>query len=213
MANLTELKTAWMELAGKFSDKETLNDRFFAEFQKQYTHPNRYYHNLTHVGKMLQAVERYAGQLEDADAVRFAVWFHDVVYQPIRSDNEAKSAELAENALLQLSFPAQRIEKVKEMIARTHNHTEQLPAEDVDTRFFLDFDLLILGSEWSEYQVYTSQIRREYAMFPDFMYNPGRLKVLRKFVDMPFIYRTSVFRAALEKQARENLQAEINQLK
>lgn len=68
---------------------------------------------------------------------------------------------------------------------------------------------MILGTAREGYETYCGQIRREYGLFPDMLYKPGRLKVLRRFLEMPSIYRTSHFQFLLEMQARENLQAEI----
>ncbi|MES2734646.1 MAG: hypothetical protein V4714_23055 [Bacteroidota bacterium] len=204
-----DLKNNWVSLAQKYSDDIRLIKNLIYGMEKQYTYANRHYHNLEHIQAMLNNVEAYQLELEDADAVRFAVWFHDVIYQPIRTDNEEKSADFAVAALQQLDLPLAKITQVKALILRTKNHSEHLANESSDVQFFLDFDLTILGANWDKYQEYTEQIRLEYHMFPDFMYKAGRAKMLRKFLELPFIYRTSHFRSSLEKQAKENIQKEL----
>lgn len=206
------LKTQWTELAQRYSEDAALAENLFADLVKRYSQPNRHYHNLTHIHAMLAKVDAHAARLADADAMRFAVWFHDVIYKPIWKDNEEKSAAFAERTLPLLNFPADRIRRVKEWILRTKDHTLQLPSDDNDTRFLIDCDLMILGTDPAGYETYCGQIRREYGIFPDMLYQPGRLKVLRRFLEMPAIYRTPYFQSLFEKQARENLRAEILRL-
>jgi predicted metal-dependent HD superfamily phosphohydrolase len=72
--------------------------------------------------------------------------------------------------------------------------------------------LKILSKEWKEYEVYFKQIRKEYKIYPDMLYNPGRKKALQHFLENEFIFQTETFRTKYEKQARENIQREISQL-
>ena len=62
-----------------------------------YTAPSRHYHNLSHVEDCLAALARvdnlYAAERE---ILVQAVWWHDVVYDATRTDNEELSARLAE---------------------------------------------------------------------------------------------------------------------
>jgi predicted metal-dependent HD superfamily phosphohydrolase len=207
-----QLKADWIELAQRYSDEMVLIEGLHFEMVKQYTQSNRHYHNFRHIQTMLSQVEAHAADLIDADALRFAVWFHDVVYKPIHKDNEEKSAEFAETILNLLHFPADRTQRVKELILRTKDHSIQLPEDDLDTQFLMDCDLLILGESPDQYRVYLEQIRKEYWIIPDLVYKPGRLKFLRRFLAMPVIYRTPYFQPDREAQARENLQAEIHLL-
>ena len=52
-------------------------------------------------------------------------------------------------------------------------------------------------------------IRKEYAIYPDMLYNPGRKKVLQHFLTMDTIYKTAVYRDRYEQKAKENLQREL----
>jgi predicted metal-dependent HD superfamily phosphohydrolase len=59
---------------------------------------NRHYHNLAHLLCMFDFVKRASKAgitLVDPAAVEWAVWFHDIIYQPSSKSNEAESAELA----------------------------------------------------------------------------------------------------------------------
>jgi predicted metal-dependent HD superfamily phosphohydrolase len=56
---------------------------------------------------------------------------------------------------------------------------------------------------------YTKQIRAEYAIYPDLLYNLGRKKVLKHFLEMPSIYKTPPFQVLYEAQAKANLGKEL----
>jgi len=58
---------------------------------------------------------------------------------------------------------------------------------------------------------YAKNIRKEYHIYPDLMYNPGRIKVLQHFLQKSNIYFTQAFQAK-EAAARQNLQQEIQLL-
>lgn len=85
-------------------------------------------------------------------------------------------------------------------------------SQDNDTNYFIDADLAILGRGQYEYQKYTEQIREEYSIYPDFMYNNGRKKALQHFLQMDAIYKTDYFFEKYEKQARLNISNELETL-
>jgi hypothetical protein len=47
----------------------------------------------------------------------------------------------------------------------------------------------------------------------DFLYNPGRKKVLKHFLDMKTIFKTAYFQEKYERQARINLASEMETLR
>jgi predicted metal-dependent HD superfamily phosphohydrolase len=82
-------------------------------------------------------------------------------------------------------------------------------AADSDTNFFTDADLSVLGSDWESYSAYFKNVRKEYAIYPDFIYNSGRKEVLKHFLGMNQIFKTDFFYAKFEAQARLNLEREL----
>lgn len=52
-------------------------------------------------------------------------------------------------------------------------------------------------------------MRKEYAMFPDEIYIPGRIKVLEHFGSMDSIFKIPAFQDRFEKQAGLNMQREL----
>ncbi|BCY29361.1 HD domain-containing protein [Flavobacterium okayamense] len=175
--------------------------------EKAYSAKSRYYHNLTHLQEMIAAYDEYHSHLQHPDEVLFAIFYHDIIYKTTRKDNELKSAEFA----VSLIQPQHELDKelVFEMILATQHHQFNI-IEDIN--WLIDFDLKILSKSWEEYQVYCNQIRKEYKIYPDVLYKPGRKKALEHFLEHEFIYQTETFRNLYEKQARENIQREINLL-
>lgn len=78
------------------------------------------------------------------------------------------------------------------------------------TNYLLDVDLSVLGKDTQTYLGYTKQIRKEYSIYPDFLYNLGRKKVLQHFLELENIFKTEDFRDKYESQARKNIEFEIS---
>jgi predicted metal-dependent HD superfamily phosphohydrolase len=207
-----ELREKWFTLAGKYSsDQNTINILFY-QLTKAYSEKGRHYHNLQHILNMLNGAEAHKALASDHDALCFAIWYHDLVYNPMKGNNEELSADEAGKALKKLGLDAERIEKVQYMILRTKKHTEWKDDDDADISLLLDLDLAILGASPEKYEEYKKQVREEYRMVPGFMYRKGRKSVLQQFFTAPHIYRLEVFREKLEENARNNLSNEIEVL-
>ena len=204
------IRAAWDQLAGKYSNDAALIDRFFREIERKYTSSRRHYHNLHHIQALLLFCETYAGQLQDRDVVMFSVFYHDIIYNVLRKDNEPRSARLAIKRLLALGAPAEKVEQVKLFIEATQTHTVSSDVTyTTDLQLFLDFDMSILGAGWDDYEAYTRQVRREYRIYPDKLYYPGRRQFLQHCLQAAFIFQTPVFRERYEASARENMAREL----
>lgn len=68
------------------------------------------------------------------------------------------------------------------------------------------------NQHWNIYSQYTKQVRQEYSIYSDVIYNAGRKKVLNHFLTMNRIFKTPYFFDKLEKQAKENLFKELESL-
>ena len=208
-SKMVDLKKIWNELAAKYSDDETLVAGLWTEIEKAYTAKARYYHNLAHLEYMAERVIRYKGSLTDFDTVMFSIFYHDMVYNIRRQDNENRSADTARDRLTQLGVPTGKITTCQQQIIATKDHNDNA---DKDTNFLVDFDLAILGDTPEKYKYYTKQIRSEYSLYPDFLYNKGRKKVLQHFLKMDKIFKTDEFYSNYEQQARKNLTIELTGL-
>ncbi len=203
------MKELFFSIASKYTTDASVLAPLWQELEKHYSQKKRHYHTLTHIENLLRLAEENRGAVEDWDVFVFAIFYHDVVYRVLKSDNEEKSAALAERRLTQLEISKARIARCSALILATKTHEL---STNSDCNLLLDLDLSVLGASWERYEEYAAQIRREYAIYPDFLYKPGRKKVLERFLERDFIFKTPAFRAKFESQARGNLHMEISRL-
>ncbi len=203
------LKSTFLSLLEPYSQHTDLIETYWQEIAVNYGGAGRFYHTLVHLEHLYGQVLPLKTDIEDWDTFLFTLFYHDIIYNALRKDNEEKSAEIAEAHLSALGYPPARISRCKAQIIATKSHVE---SSDPDTNLFLDADLSILGQGFSIYKTYTQQIRKEYAMYPDLLYRPGRKKVLQHFLGMDTIFKTRYFQEKYEASARKNLQAELAQL-
>jgi len=137
------------------------------------------------------------------------LFYHDIVYNALKSNNEEKSADLAKLRMETIKVPSSIIKNCELQILATKKH---LLNSGSDTNYFLDADLSILGKDLKTYTDYSQNVRKEYAYYPSLIYNPGRKKVLKHFLEMNKIFKTDHFSKKYEIQAKANLSFEFNTL-
>ena len=175
----------------------------------RWSEPWRHYHTTGHLHACLAQLDAHRALAHEPDVVELALWFHDAVYDPRASDNEAQSARLAADTLRAAGLPEATVAKVESLILATRTHETD---GDPDTALLLDIDLAILGSPPDTYQAYASAIRREYAWVPEPDYRAKRAAVLARFLHRPRLFLTEPFFARHEAPARANLAREIQTL-
>ncbi len=182
-----------------------LDPAILTDLRQRYADPRRHYHTWAHVEALLRWFDLRADTLDDPDAVFLAILFHDAVYDPRRTDNEAESAGLLTVTPLS-GWSDQAVAKAVEMTLATARH--QLPpgAEpEGDIAHFLDMDLSILGSERPTFRAYDRAIRKEYRHVFLPLYGLARRRILKGFLERPRLYFATWGREAFEAQARSNL--------
>ena len=181
----------------------------------RYNEPQRAYHTLKHIQQLFEQLDQIKDKLYEPHIIALALYYHDVIYDSRRSDNELKSAEYAVEALKDY-LSAEQCQHIYALIMMTATH--QLnewtdPNKDSDAAYLLDMDLSILGAPWSEYQQYAQAVHKEYAHIAKEDYRTGRIAVLEKLLMPPMLYLTEYYHARLEEQARHNLKHEITLLR
>jgi predicted metal-dependent HD superfamily phosphohydrolase len=183
-----------------------------------YASPPRAYHHFGHVQDVLvhyRTVDTGPGWHRPKE-VWLAVLYHDAVYVPGRSDNEAASARLAiehiERWWPQAGIDAQR---VADLILLTARHGA-LGVEDAgmgeageDARRFLDCDMAILGASQEAFAIYDRAIADEYSAVPRWLYRIKRRQFFKRLLASDRIFLSDFFRDRLEAQARRNLRAAL----
>ena len=206
---MTLLKETFIGLLINYTDNDRLTNELWTEIEKNYSSKKRHYHTLHHLDSLLAQLTDVKGEIQNWNNILFTLYYHDIVYNSLKLDNEEKSAELAEKRMKQISVSNDKIELCKNQILATKSH---IKSTDSDTNYFTDADLSVLGHNWETYSLYYKNVREEYSIYPEFVYNPGRKKVLIHFLSMERIFKTDFFHNKFEKQAKQNLQMEIELL-
>ncbi|MGP9556114.1 HD domain-containing protein [Psychrobacter sp. AOP7-A1-24] len=189
-------------------------DRLWQDVAMHYGEPQRAYHTIDHIEQLLLQFESIKHHLTEPHIIALALYYHDVIYDPTRSDNELKSAEFATNALNPY-LSSKHCQQIYALIMMTANHQiDALIDNDKynDAAYLLDMDLSILGALWSTYQQYANEVRQEYAHVLDNNYRDGRTAVLEELLAHPKLYLTDHYYDQLETQARDNLKRELTLL-
>lgn len=185
------------------------NDNLLGQLFQAYSTPSRFYHTLAHIQDCLTQFDQVKALAAQPAAIELAIWFHDAIYDPKRSDNEQKSAEWASLALDQSGLSPALVQTVSQLILATR-HDSQIG--DLDGRLLVDIDLSILGQEESRFWQYSQNIRKEYSWVPVSLYRQKRAAVLQGFLERDPIYSVEFFRERFEGQARTNLSGAIANL-
>ena len=203
------LKDTFIQLVSKYTTNNIVANELWTEIEQNYSNKNRYYHTLQHLDSLLEQLTEAKNEIQNWDAILFTLYYHDIVYNALKSDNEEKSAALAKMRLSQINVPANTIELCYNQILATKSHQK---SSNSDTNYFTDADLAVLGKSWETYATYYKNVRKEYAIYPDFLYNRGRKKVIKHFLAMDRIFKTDFFYYKFETQAKQNLNQELNLL-
>jgi pantetheine-phosphate adenylyltransferase len=168
----------------------------------------RAYHNLTHVEECLKHVDTVEGELSDPKAVKFALWFHDAIYDTHRQDNEERSAEWAVTVAMGAGMGKEFADKVKGLILNTKHFKDT----DHDAQYLADIDLAILGQPTDVFNRYNQGIADEFYWVDQKPYNKARADVLSKFKVRKRLFKTDAFHDLYEARAKENMGRVIQEL-
>jgi len=194
------IKNKFQTLCQNFTKDQNLVGTLWEEIEEKHSEPARYYHTLKHL-------EQIYAELPKLDAVtEFAIFYHDIVYDVESCNNEEESAKLCELRLGSLGVAKKIVAEVVKLIHETQTHKPSCKRNAL----FLDADLAILGSSVKVYNEYTQNVRKEYAVYSEDIYNEGRKRVLKHFLQKERIYESEYFYEQYEEMARKNLKWELS---
>jgi predicted metal-dependent HD superfamily phosphohydrolase len=179
-------------------DSQAIYQRLLAGYHE----PQRHYHTLDHIKHCLGMFEDCKALVHDPDSLEMAIWFHDVILESGRRDNEARSADL----YLELSAGVQRDETrqlVKRLIMATLHKGDSL--EDADSIYMVDIDLSSFGLSWEGFLRDSQNIRAENPHLGDQDYQLNQTGFQRSLLARPRFFLSDFFFDRFEKQARDNL--------
>lgn len=201
-----ELRVAWEHHLGRSATSLV----WFDSVLSRYRRPGRHYHDVRHVRWVVRHVTALEPATHDLGAVIAAAFFHDVVYDPTRADNEQLSAQLADRALTELGWKPGRSGRVCALIlATTNHHIDVTGGGDPDTWVLLAADLAVLAGEPGRYSEYARAVRREYTDVSDDDWRAGRSSVLRGLLDRRHLFAPALDLNEWEHRARANITAEL----
>lgn len=200
------LAASWKRLAGESYEARAVGD----ELLGRWSEAHRRYHTVSHLWATLRAVDVLQEDARDPDAVRYAVWFHDAVYDGHPGEDEDESAALAERLLSLMGKDPGLIAEVARLVGVTKDHRPE--RWDANGAVLSDADLSTLAGPAEEYLAYTTAVRAEYWRIPDKAFRAGRLQVLRSLLEVPHLFHTPFGRAYWEPRARSNMLAEVDRL-
>ncbi len=198
---------AFAALAGRCGVEPEAAGRLHERLVARHAEPHRRYHTLDHVDAVLGHLQVTAAMLRDRRTVELAAWYHDAVYDPRRTDNEAASAAWAAAELRAAACDEVVVGDVVRLVEVTAGHQAARPDEVA----LCDADLAVLGAGPAAYDRYRAAVREEYGFLDEDTWRAGRSSVLRSLLALPRLYGTPAF-ADREVQARHNVAAELRSL-
>lgn len=181
-------------------------DAGFDDMMARYREPHRSYHTDRHLRECLERLDQVSSLARDPAVLELALWYHDAVYRPRRTDNERRSADLAAAHLAAAGARRELIDRVAELILHT---THAAPPPPGDAALLVDIDLAILGAEPDRFAEYEREIRREYRWVPAPLFRRRRAGLLRELLARPRLFVTPLLHDRLEARARANLAAAL----
>ncbi|GEA06421.1 hypothetical protein KUL42_11820 [Alteromonas sp. KUL42] len=182
------------------------NVEMYESLISAYSEAHRHYHDLSHLQMVLKQFASVEQLAENKSHVELALWFHDAVYKLFSTTNEKDSAKWASDFLQASGATKDVVESVAGLIRAT-SHTSA--ATSNDEKLIVDIDLSVLGQPQKVYEKYSIDVRREYRLVPQFIYNKKRSKILCSFMSKSRIFFFDEFEILLGKQAANNVHNEL----
>lgn len=139
---------------------------------------HRSYHNLGHLNDIIDQIGEKEGLSEkEYEKLMLAALFHDCVYDPMKQDNEEKSADFFIECCQDKSNPD--ILEIRQIILDTKTHKPSSALSEA----FSALDMSIVESDFDRLVEWENGISEEYSAYPAEQYKEGRLKFLEYLLD------------------------------
>lgn len=174
----------------------------FESICRAYRQRHRHYHTNLHINACLRHLDEFKGLADHIEEIEFALWYHDVVYQPLSTHSESRSADRAAYFLLSNGVEQQVADRVHRLIMVTRYDARPT---SLDEFIMADVDMAIFGARRHEYLMFEDDLRREYWIIPSFIYRRKRAEFISRLLDRKYVYNTVLYQSLREPQARKNL--------
>ncbi|MDH3636323.1 MAG: hypothetical protein OES20_16615 [Gammaproteobacteria bacterium] len=191
---------------GATDDSATIHQQLV----KGYGEPQRHYHTLDHIAHCLTQFDQCKSLARNPDALEIAVWFHDVIFEPGRHDNEAHSARLYQDLSAEIHDDEMR-QLIDRMIMATLHDGSSL--DDADASYMVDIDLSSFGLDWDAFLLDSQNLREENPHLSDTDYYRKLLKFHSGLLARPRFFLSDFFYQRFEQQARDNVSRYLEQVR
>lgn len=140
---------------------------------------HRHYHSLDHLNDLINQINEGKSNFSEKEYEKLLIAsiFHDIVYDPMKSDNEEKSAEFFMNCCVEKSNPD--ILDVNQMILDTKTHKANTKLSES----FNNYDMNIVERDFDQLLGWEKGIYEEYKGHGKEAYKSGRIKFLESLLD------------------------------
>lgn len=139
---------------------------------------HRHYHTLNHLNDIIDQINENKSKYsnKEYEKLMLTALFHDCVYDPMKNDNEEKSAQFFIECCSDKTNSD--VLEVKQMIldTKTHESTTNL------SESFNHYDMSIVERDFDQLLEWENGISEEYKSYGD-AYKEGRLKFLESLLD------------------------------
>lgn len=137
---------------------------------------HRYYHTLEHLNDLISQIESDKQKYSDKEyeMLLITALFHDIVYDPLKRDNEERSADFFIKSCTNITSD---IKVIKQAILDTQTH---LSTTDISEQFN-KYDMNIVERPLNDLLEWEKGIYNEFKSFGD-KYKTGRLSFLKSLL-------------------------------
>lgn len=204
---IASMAQRWMVLIGNYKVDDEAGRWLFTKIVRAYNGDGRYYHNLGHIGFVLNTIADLEPLAKDYHSVLLAAWFHDIVYEADNQGNERQSARFGYEALIELGVDEETASRVSDLILMTADHNP--PEDDGDAKILIDADLAPFAFDKELFNQQSEALRLEFAQIPEDDFNASRKQFLTSMIDREQIFLTRQLHEELEGKARENIKQSL----
>jgi len=159
--------------------KTHISEKALKELPIRWSERTRYYHNVNHLISIIENIQKNPNfnylSVREKQALLLAAFFHDVIHDPKRNDNEDRSIEYFKQSYI--GGDPVMVELVTGLIEATKHRKR--PVNNLK-RIFWDADNAKFKAPYSEFLKIEKQLEKEYSFEPKNVYKEKRIKFLQQ---------------------------------
>ena len=129
MLAISQWVKTWCDLG--VGDSPALR-RLHGDVLGRYSEPHRHYHTYQHLAECFENVQEIISLADHPAEVNVGLWFHDVIYETQRHDNEERSADWARSAAREFGASAESAQRIYDLIMFTRHAADPI---GIDAKF------------------------------------------------------------------------------